>query len=432
MNNEPSNETSVDIMKAEDDLNAPSDASLSARVIARIVMVILTVLFFVAALGFLVYWLSGLILLIVLAIFFAYLIAPLVGIVQRPFNERQRANWMPRPLAIGIVYLFMFSALYGMLAYLLPLINSQVSEFAQQAPIYAQTFRARFEEINHRYERMSIPKAMRDSIESGLTKTTESMGEYATTEIGNILLGSVTFLPWIILIPILGFFILKDAALFRLAAVKAFPRGRLRGRAELFLKDVNKSLAAYIRAQLISCLLIGSVCTIGFYLIGVRYALLLGLLAAVLEFIPLVGPLIIGILATLVASFYSGNQAIAVAVFLIVLRMVHDYVTYPRIIQEGIHLHPLAIILSILAGGELAGVTGIFLAIPVVAIATVTYRHLLEHSGNSNVAELLDAGKTDAAVNLAEKKLEQIDAIAEIERANEQETNQPTATTTEA
>ncbi|HZH35555.1 MAG TPA: hypothetical protein VEX64_11990, partial [Pyrinomonadaceae bacterium] len=63
---------------------------------------------------------------------------------------------------------------------------------------------------------------------------------------------------------------------------------------------------------------------------------------------------------------------------------------------------------------------------------TVTYRHLLEHSGNSNVAELLDAGKTDAAVNLAEKKLEQIDAIAEIERANEQETNQPTATTTEA
>jgi predicted PurR-regulated permease PerM len=213
---------------------------------------------------------------------------------------------------------------------------------------------------------------------------------------------------------------LKDAELFRLAAVRAFPRGRLRGRAELFFQDVNKTLAAYTRAQLISCLLIGTVCTIAFYVIGVPYALLLGLLAGVLEFIPLVGPLIVGILATLIASFYSTNQALAVGIFLLVLRLVHDYVTYPRIVREGIHLHPLAIILAILGGGEIAGATGIFLAIPAVAIATVTYRHLLEHSGSSGlVSELLDAGKTDKAVEVAAQKLKQIDAKAKAEQSKE-------------
>ena len=72
------------------------------------------------------------------------------------------------------------------------------------------------------------------------------------------------------------------------------------------------------------------------------------------------------------------------------LRSVHDYVIYPRIIGQGIHLHPVAVILSILAGAEIAGVAGIFLAIPVIAIATVSYRHWLEHRGSEGLgADLL-------------------------------------------
>ncbi len=72
------------------------------------------------------------------------------------------------------------------------------------------------------------------------------------------------------------------------------------------------------------------------------------------------------------------------------LRIVHDYYTYPRIIGSGIHLHPLAVILAILAGHELAGLAGIFLAIPLIAILTVTYRHWLEHKGSTGlVADLL-------------------------------------------
>jgi predicted PurR-regulated permease PerM len=78
---------------------------------------------------------------------------------------------------------------------------------------------------------------------------------------------------------------------------------------------------------------------------------------------------------------------------------VQDYVLYPRIIGSGIHLHPLAIILAILAGHELAGVAGIFLAIPVIAVLTVTYRHWLEHRGSAGlVAELLKPAETPAAV----------------------------------
>src|SRR4029077_7522334 len=78
-----------------------------------------------------------------------------------------------------------------------------------------------------------------------------------------------------------------------------------------------------------------------------------------------------------------------VLLFLAVLRVVQDYLIYPRLIGHGIHLHPLAIIIAILCGAELAGVPGVFLAIPVVAIVTVSYRHWLEHRGREGLADLL-------------------------------------------
>jgi len=112
--------------------------------------------------------------------------------------------------------------------------------------------------------------------------------------------------------------------------------------------------------------------------------------AGLLEFVPLVGPFIAAIAAGMVASFYSVNQAVWVLVFLLVLRIVQDYVIYPRLIGHGIHLHPFAIILAVLGGAGMGGIAGIFLAIPAVAIASVGYRHWLEHRGSEGLfAELL-------------------------------------------
>src|SRR5205823_13375040 len=104
-------------------------------------------------------------------------------------------------------------------------------------------------------------------------------------------------------------------------------------------------------------------------------------------------------------------MAFIVLLFLGVLRVVQDYVIYPRIIGVGIHLHPLAVILAILAGAELAGVAGVFLAIPVIAILTVSYRHWLEHRGSETIAEVIE------------------EAVIEPD-PTEEESIRPTATTT--
>jgi hypothetical protein len=107
-------------------------------------------------------------------------------------------------------------------------------------------------------------------------------------------------------------------------------------------------------------------------------------------------------MATILAMFHAGPfNAFLVLLFLGVLRIVQDYAIYPRLIGHGIHLHPLAVIFAILAGEKLAGVPGIFLAIPLVAILTVSYRHWLEHRGSEGLADLLEPTPIEAKVTVA-------------------------------
>jgi predicted PurR-regulated permease PerM len=371
------------------------------RAVLRLILLVLVVAGFIWAL----YRLTGVLLLLVLSIFFAYLIAPLVELVHRPVTFRGRARLMPRPVAIGLVYLMIFGVITLAVLLLLPVVSDQLTQLAGAAPDYFRSLQARVQSWQLFYERARLPPSVREHISNALGSAFEGISAGVSATLIRAA-GWLTYIPELILIPILAFFLLKDADTFRRSALQMLPRGRLRWRGDELFQDVNSTLAAYIRAQLIACLLIGTLCTVGFLIIGVPYAVVLGIIAGFLEFIPLVGPLTVATLAVLLASFHSSGQALAVFLFLVVLRIIHDYVTYPRIIGQGIHLHPLAVILAILCGAELAGVAGIFLAIPVIAILSVTYRHWMEHRGVDEglVATLLKQDEPPAPAPRAKRK----------------------------
>lgn len=353
-------------------------SSPSVRSIARVVVIVLILLFIAGSVQVIITSLASLAFLIVLSVFFAYLIDPLVRVIRRPFKERNLEKIMPRSFAIVIAYLFVFTIVGIAIANIAPRVVEQAKEFGSNFPAYSSVIRERAQELNRRFDRLRIP----DEVQGELNKKATDIGGYITAAVGNFVLISVTYLPWLLLVPVLAFFFLKDVNSFRLLVLRMFPAGRWRARAEKVMADVNTTLAAYTRAQLISCLLIGVICTLAFYFIGLKYALLLGILAGIFEFVPLLGPLTIAVIVTLTAAASDNPwKALYVAIFLIVLRIVHDYVTYPRIVRGGIHLHPLAIILSVLAGEQVAGIPGVFLSIPIVAVATVIYRNILEHQG---------------------------------------------------
>jgi predicted PurR-regulated permease PerM len=376
--------------------NTPPREAMAAWMQTRVVLRIIILLLAVAAFLWVVYKLTTVLLLLVLSIFFAYLVAPLVDVVQQPLRVRRKEYRIPRGLAIGIVYLVLFVAIGGAIYFLAPQLGSQFPEFKQQAVAYYKTITTASDRVNQYLAQHRMPEGVVKAVNESVLSVIAQAGAVVSAAFERML-GLIFFLPWVVLIPVLSFFFLKDADSFRRSVLAMLPRGRLRWRGDEFFQDINQTLAAYIRAQLIACLVIGVVCSIGFWLIGFPSPLVLGLLAGVFEFVPLVGPLVVAVLVALLAVLHWGfGMTLVALLFLGVLRIVHDYVVYPRIIGQGIHLHPLAVILAILAGAEIAGVAGIFLAIPAIAILTVAYRHWLEHRGSETIAEVIEEAVVEA------------------------------------
>ncbi len=267
-------------------------SSPGIRSIVRVVIATLILLWIGSYLENVITSLSSLFFVVILSVFFAYLLDPLVRGIRMPF-KRRNVDWlMPRVLAILIAYAIVFTVVGVAVASIAPRVVEQAKEFGTSVPSYANAARERLNDLNRRFDRLKIP----DEVQIELNKKAADIGSGITSSVGGFLLLTASFVPWLILIPILAFFFLKDVNLFRLAVLRAFPAGKLRMRAENVLADVNTTLAAYTRAQITSCLLIGFICTIGFYTIGLKYALLLGILAAIFEFVPLLGPATIGLI----------------------------------------------------------------------------------------------------------------------------------------
>jgi predicted PurR-regulated permease PerM len=364
------------------------------RVILRVILIILVV----AISLWIIVKLTGLILLLIFSVFFAYLVSPLVEFLRRPINISQRPRVMPRVLAITLAYVILIGAIVIAIYLLVPRLGNQFPEFTQQARGYWREFGTRTQRVND-YLRVRLPPPVMEAINSAVPEAVEGVKGTFVVVIEHMA-GWIAYIPWLFLIPILSFFFLKDAEDFRRSALQMLPRGRWRWRGDEFFQDISSALAAYVRAQLTACLFIGVVCSIGFAVLDIPSPLVLGFIAGVFEFVPLIGPLLIAVLAAFVAFLHAGPfSALMVLLFLGVLRLVQDYVIYPKLIGQGIHLHPLAVIIAILSGAELAGVAGIFLAIPAVAILTVAYRHWLEHQGSEGLADILKpTNATDAEI----------------------------------
>jgi predicted PurR-regulated permease PerM len=342
------------------------------RVVLEIILIIVVV-----ALGlWALYRLASVALVLIVAALFAYVIAPLVQLAERPIRVAGRSRRLPRAAAIALVYLLIAGTVAGATALLLPRATEQVNDMIVRAPAYAQSILAWEHGWSRYYERLGIPLELRRSIDQSVLAASAAAADTLQRSVFG-LLGVLSYVPWLLLIPILAFFLLKDAADLRRTVVTALPHTRqLRGH-RLFA-DLNATLAAYIRAQLLACVLVGTLCGVGFAILGIPYPVLLGVLAAAFEFIPLVGPLVLATIVAVVGALHAPILALWAAGFLGVLRLVEDYVVYPRLIRRDIHLHPLAVILAVLAGAELDGVAGMFLAVPIVAVGLVVYRHWME------------------------------------------------------
>jgi predicted PurR-regulated permease PerM len=180
---------------------------------------------------------------------------------------------------------------------------------------------------------------------------------------------------WLLfVVPVLSIFFLKDGRAFSeflLSAIQSRPQREF---LENVLNDLNRMLAHFIRAQLTLAALSAVVYSVVLWLMKVNYFPVLGPIGGLLEFIPVVGPLAAGLIIVSVALLTSYPHWAILLIFLIAWRLIQDYVSSPRIMGESMELHPLAAIFGVMAGGEVAGILGIYLSIPVMASLRIVFR----------------------------------------------------------
>jgi len=357
-----------------------SEAWRQTTAILRVLAILLGV---AAALG-LAFALRKVLLLLIVTIFFSYLIAPLVDLLQRPQRADHRP-WLPRAAAVGLTYAVLFGTLGVVLAFAIPGLGHQMGQLGSQAPALFAKLSDRVQGFLGGDWAWAMPVAARKAIDRALTEA----GPQAAGWIEGAVVyaaGCLRIAPWAVLVPVLGFFLLADAPALQTWLVRTLPRVRRpRGR-ELF-DEVSTALARFIRAQVLACLIVAVASTAGLVVLQIPYALLLGALSGVLEFVPVAGPALFLTLACLVAS--TAGQLLSTLCFLVALRVTQDYLIYPKVLGRGLHLPPVAIILVLVCGAELDGVVGLFMAVPFLAIGAAALRVLKRELGTASLVATL-------------------------------------------
>src|SRR5207302_846673 len=265
------------------------------RIWTRVIVRVIFLLIGLIVASWLLYEVRTLLLLLILSIFFCYLVAPIVRLFEQPVYLFNRELKLPRSIAIALVYVVIGAALFAAAQLIWPPLSQQISELARNLPGYTKSAETSvnkvFDDANSWMRHMKLPPQWRDSIFTRVSDTANSIAGWLTEFLTGAL-GYLQYLTWPILVPIFSFFMLKDAASFERNLIALLPNERLQKRAHWLLLDVSRTLAAYIRAQITACIVVGTVMMIGLSLLGARYPAVLGAIAGLLEFIPLVGPLI--------------------------------------------------------------------------------------------------------------------------------------------
>jgi predicted PurR-regulated permease PerM len=326
--------------------------------------------FAVALLIYAAYLIRQTMFIFILAILLAYMVYPLVVAIERHAPRR-----VPRTVTVILVFLALIGLVAGAVAIIGPQIAEDAARLGEQIPHLTSA-----PDLASRIPLPSWLERFRPSLLGWLQQYVLPSAAETLPLIkklgGNVLhwVGNIVF---VVLVPILSFMLLKDAPSIRARFNELTKNSKRQTAWRKAIADTDVLLAQYIRALLFLSLATFVAYSIAFALLGVEYALLLAAIAAIMGFVPLFGPLLAAGITVLVAALTGFDSIPWLIVFIIGYRIFQDYVLNPYLMSEGIEVHPLLVIFGLLAGEQLAGVAGMFLSIPAIALGRIVIRRFV-------------------------------------------------------
>ena len=331
---------------------------------------------------------------ILIAGFLFYLLNPLVNLLMK---IKVKNHQVSRTFAVAIVFLLLIAIIVSALSFLIPNILNQVEQLIQNMPEYIKSFQRFLTKV---LQQKNLPpwivdltkdvdiNAYTKEIEESLSGFAKNFMMSITSSIGSII-GMVTSVTvTIVTVPFMLFYMLKDGHKLVPTVTGIFSEKQANRIGEL-LEKMSETISKYISGQAIECLFVGTCTAIGYGIVGVPFALFIGIFAGITNMIPYIGPYIGLLPALILALSNSVRQTILVIIVCVVVQQIDGNLIYPNVIGKSLDIHPLTIIIILLVAGNLAGLLGMLLAVPVYAVIKVIVIYIydiimLNHENNSD------------------------------------------------
>ncbi|MCH8869021.1 MAG: AI-2E family transporter [Chloroflexi bacterium] len=345
----------------------------------------------VAAVGVALYMLRGALFPFILGGALAYIMHPLVTWLEKRMPGRNRRPVLARVLSIFIMFAVMAGLLAGALIVVLPPVVEQFRLFIDSLPVLISDARVAVENWNRELSG-AIPEEIRLQIQeaiqnAGVVLVGAAQGIMVRT-IG-VVSGALTIVIGLAALPLFLYYVLKDREKLVDGMVSVFPPGP-RVHARNVITVVNHVFSSYVRAQLLLGLVVGVLVFIGLTLLGVKFAIILAVVAGVFELVPIIGPWLGAIPGIVVVLATSPEKFFWVVLVYFGVQLLENSLLVPRIQSRALHVHPVLILVVIIVGSEVAGLWGVILGPPLVVAGKEVFDYFVEEWSSTEITPLAD------------------------------------------
>ncbi len=301
----------------------------------------------------------------------SFLVAVALASLLTPLANRltRRLGWSRGATVLGMAV--GLTLLLGLLSCLIiPPLSTQIRILGAEAPRYAQALERALAPDSGTASPLltSLYRQVSSRIERALANTLDHSAD--------ILIDFGSHLQYLMVIPILVFYMVRDASLIQRRVHAVLPPA-YREVVVILMRSSSRALRGFVSAQLALSAIAGALTTLGLLVLGMPQAVVLGAASGFLESVPYMGPIAVGTLAAVVALPWGTGLVVRVVVLYVAIRLLMDFVIGPRILGRAMHLHPLTVLFAMLVGGQLLGVAGFFVAPPLAAMAAPAVRWTL-------------------------------------------------------
>jgi len=334
---------------------------------------------------------------VLMPVLMPFVSAFILAYISNPVVERLQKSGMTRSLAVSLVFLMLTVLVLCVLLVMIPVIQKQLVKLVHKLPVYADTIQfSLLPWLEHKFG-LDFSALDLTTLRKTLLAHWQDVGGWMgrfITSVSRSGLRVFTVIANLVLIPLITFYLLRDWHEF-IVRVNGLVPPSLRSRVRDFTIECDQVLGGFLKGQLLVMLALSVLYSVGLTVIGIDLAILLGLIAGLVSFVPYLG-FIIGVLLSGIAAimqFHEYSILLSVLIVFGVGQVLESFVLTPYFVGDRLGLHPVGVIFAVMAGGELFGFVGLLIALPVAAIFVVALRHLGQLYNESGSAKAHQASK---------------------------------------